>query len=691
MATVVNTSTLDTATAYSNQRKVDRTQNGVLWAAFKYNNTSTASAIRFYYSTDNGQTWSSSGTHFGFSGASGTYEANFSFFIDIDDFAHVAYKDGHDGRISYRRGTPNAARTAWTWSAVQIIDTALNLDYPDIVAHREGTGWKAHLVYSYHFDNGTGNHDLLTRYNVVTITSSGAISDADPVMISPDYSQNADTWPSIDFNHTGDGKTVAGGTPHLYAAWSSGVTGTARGIRFKKATYSAGSWTWGTERDIDTARYINTRSRWLNCMFDGSRVIIAGYAYNGTGNDNIAHERNAADTATTLRVLDGLNLYTGTASYDADGNIYFHGVSGSDIRRKVWTRSSGVQTNSTVSTVTQTNSIAWVSSKRGYAGDRIDYVYTDGTASPYNVTYDGLSLNQPPNKPPIVSPKNNNTVDRNKTTRLDWDFSDPDSGDSQSKFDARYRVVGTATWTDITTVTTNTFHDLAPGTLTVNDYEWQVRTYDQANEVSVWSDLAYFTAADQPSGHSITDPVTGQTISEDSYTVHWSASQQTDYELRRVADNGAGAPDTANVLYTTGEVASASARSRTLAFPTNNQDEHIQLRYKNENGLWSTWDSIAVTVSYTTPPSPVVTAVGNDLSGYIAVAIDNPDPAAGEPSVTDNNLFRREEGSNVVKIAEGLVVDGTFNDYRVENRKNYEYQAQAVGDNGTTARSAWAG
>ena len=38
-----------------------------------------------------------------------------SFFIDLDDYAHLVYKDRFDGYIYYRRGTPNAGRTAWTW------------------------------------------------------------------------------------------------------------------------------------------------------------------------------------------------------------------------------------------------------------------------------------------------------------------------------------------------------------------------------------------------------------------------------------------------------------------------------------------------------------------------------------------------------------------------------------------------
>jgi hypothetical protein len=403
MPTAITTSTAATATAYSNQRKVDRTSNGVAWAMDWNGASSTTDAIEFWYSTDGWATKAKGGT-FGFAGTGTTYTPNGSWFIDADDYAHVGYKDRDTGFIYYRRGTPNATRTAWTWSGATALTGSAPFDYPDIVAHREDTGWQAHVVFS---QNQSTSTDRVWHLRI-PIAADGTVGPNSSAVISAVYGNTVPKWPSIDFNHTGDGKTVTGGTPHLYVAWSAGATGAGKGIRFRKATYSAGSWDWGTgtEREIDPTRRIdNGNFRWLVCMFDGTRAVIAGQPF-GTTQDVVIYERDAADTTTTTRVLltdvaaaDVLN--SGSASYDGSGNVYFaaadfSGASNGNhkLNHRKWTRSS--DTLGPITTVdTTAPESPFVSAKRGYSNSRIEFVYTDGTASPYTVTYDSILLETP--------------------------------------------------------------------------------------------------------------------------------------------------------------------------------------------------------------------------------------------------------------------------------------------------------
>lgn len=286
--TTIDTSTAATATAYSNQRKIDRCQNGVLWKV----HLATTAIFEFHYSTDDGATWTED-TSADINTGGDTYVPNGSFFIDLDDYAHFVYKDGSDGYIYYVRGTPNAGRTAWTWSSAVVLRDTTPHNYPDLVAHRNGTGWSVHVVWS-----ATTATDNYVYYNRLTIASDGTPTDHGDSGLAGTYSNANTTWPSIDFNHTGDGKTVAGGTPHLYVAWSAGAAGAGLGIRFKKATYSDGSWTWGTEREIDSTRYIEGPRYYVNCLFDGTRVIIAGMLWDGAADDILLYERDAADTTT---------------------------------------------------------------------------------------------------------------------------------------------------------------------------------------------------------------------------------------------------------------------------------------------------------------------------------------------------------------------------------------------------------
>lgn len=408
MPTTVDTSTSATALIYSWQRKVDRCQNGVLWATFNiYSSTvKTADFIETWYSTDNGATWIFSGTIANLSGATTNAHApSHSFFIDLDDYAHVVFKDQSTGVLGYRRGTPNAGRTAWTWSAALQLE-ANGFDMPDVIAHREGTGWVAHAVYS--TTVAAANSVTHARIN---IDSTGTITGPTKTNIGGPYVSGAHRYPTIDFHHTGNGKTVQGGTPHLYIAWSAGEATAGRGIRFKKATYSAGAWTFGTEREIDATRYVPSTSFWMNCMFDGTRVIIGGQigeSSSAADADLVLYERDVADTTTTTRILVSNiavndSLYFGSLTYDGAGDVYFSGVelnSVSNARNagyRKWVRST--TTLGARVTLDSTSTIPYVAYKRGYSNNYIELLYMDNAASPHNIVYDSIVLNVAPNTP----------------------------------------------------------------------------------------------------------------------------------------------------------------------------------------------------------------------------------------------------------------------------------------------------
>lgn len=315
--------------------------------------------------------------------------------------------------------------------------------------------------------------------------------------------------------------------------------------------------------------------------------------------------------------------------------------------------------------------------------------------------------NNPPLAPTIVNPAPGQTLVTNEPNRIDWDFNDPDDGDSQSAFDLQIREQGdTNLVVDVDfEETTNTYWDMAGDTLATGDYEVRVRTYDTVGEQGAWCDWVPFSAAPRPSAPTVTAPTSGGTISTEQFLVGWSAANQDAYQLRRVADDG-GDPDTDVVYFDTGTIASSGARARTVEFETNNRWEHIQLR-RRVDGLWSEWASVRVQVSYTVPATPTAAvAVHEDLIdgrmmpvGF-AISATHPAPVDDEPAVTHMDVWRAlDDGTGQpvpgseeqLQRGTGLAPSATFIDASVRSGVGYLYAVRDHGDNGTSVMSSWAG
>lgn len=291
----------------------------------------------------------------------------------------------------------------------------------------------------------------------------------------------------------------------------------------------------------------------------------------------------------------------------------------------------------------------------------------------------------PPNAPGSLSPAGAVSIDRAVTQRFSWAFSDPNPGDTQSKFDLQYRI-GTGAWTTVTQTTPNNFYDFPPGTFVAGSYEWQVRTYDGLGAVGPWSSSAFFTAADVPGVPTITSPVNGGTVGTSNANLTWSTPSQTAYQVRKVADS-AGAPDTATVYYDSGTVTDSTARTAALAFPVNSRFEHLQLRVL-ANGLWSSWASVRVMVSYTPPATPTLVLTPSDATAQIFVAITHPTPTGTQPVVSFSDVHRREVGAATdIRIATGVA--SSYTDRTPASGVAYEYQVVAHGANNVDALSAW--
>jgi hypothetical protein len=250
VGTVLTTSS-SIPNAYPNGRHEARFSNGVLFAFA----ATSGGGYECRYSADGGANWATPTA--GVTVGSGGYG---SCAIDPQDYIH-AVKVESGGKIAYYRGTPDTNRTSYAWSAGLTINTTNGNGLVDIVVHPEGTGWKAHIVWGLAGQSGASS---LVNYQRVNITSTGTISlDGSAVQISGTLATNVQTFPSI----------AVDTSKNLYTAWNTGATGTGNGIRFRKATYSAGAWSWGTTEPITETVFANSMGP---CVVDSAgRVSVA--------------------------------------------------------------------------------------------------------------------------------------------------------------------------------------------------------------------------------------------------------------------------------------------------------------------------------------------------------------------------------------------------------------------------------
>lgn len=324
----------------------------------------------------------------------------------------------------------------------------------------------------------------------------------------------------------------------------------------------------------------------------------------------------------------------------------------------------------------------------------------DPTRPAYSFTSVTLALggNTPPNAPTLLSPANGAVFDLTQPQRFRWQFSDPDPGDTQSKYDLLYRQLIFMTFTPWVTITRNlpsTFYDFAGGTLAAGDYEWYVVTYDAVGAEGPPSEHGFFTAADAVDAPTITYPISGGTVAALD-RVDWSYPDQDAYQVRRVADL-AGDPDPSTIYYDTGEVDDPDTRTVGLAFETNDRYEHIQVRTKF-GGIWSDWTDDRVLVSYTEPAVTLGQVFEGDDGATIALSYSIPTAGEGVPAATSVDIRVSTDGGLTSILPANLaglptVADvpgfGSATYWLPESGVEYCFQFVTHADNGASSASEW--
>lgn len=309
----------------------------------------------------------------------------------------------------------------------------------------------------------------------------------------------------------------------------------------------------------------------------------------------------------------------------------------------------------------------------GFQGFMIrEYTHEQASTSQVYIELEG-NFDNP--RPALYTPTGGVMRAVDEYLRFWWQHNSPLK---QIAFELQYRVKGAIVWETIQVETGTWEYFLEPNTLTPNNYEWRVRTTSQYGFVSPWSLLGTFTVAEITPSPVYVTPIEGQVMGTADLKVQWDSVDQNEYHIMVLETSD---PHTHILMYEDKKI--SNIQEITLpSILVNGGSYRVMLRVNQAGGIFSAWNSIDITVEYTPPAMPVVTLTPDKETASLEIDIYNPLPTGTEPNVIKQELFRREQGGEWIKLANPLS-NSAYVDHALASGKMYEYKLILYGDNNT--------
>ena len=279
-------------------------------------------------------------------------------------------------------------------------------------------------------------------------------------------------------------------------------------------------------------------------------------------------------------------------------------------------------------------------------GATIAFHSRENTNPPYiEIVYEDV----PPDKPTLVNPIGE-YKDSNSIIRFEWQYTSSVGG-TQKKFDLQWST-DQINWNTISDETSNTFYDMPAETLPAGNIYWRVRTYNEYDEASEYSDIATFYSIAAPNYAVI------QSISNAARPViQWQADNQQVFQIQILKDD--------EVVYDSGEQPGVNTRSHKVNAFLEDGTYVARIRIKNEYDLWSDWSEYQFVISTTKPDKPIL-AVQRSPYG-LELTIGN----------VQGEAYIYRDGVPIAKVTAQKYFDHT-----VANGKEYRYFVRALSGNG---------
>ncbi len=335
--------------------------------------------LQWYNSTDNGQTWDKSFT-------STLSATSFSVEKDSSNNIHLVYDAS--GNVEYRKQAYNATG----WGTATTLDSSGYAHQPSIVVAAYNQSW-IYVVFDYHRTTVQRHTEVhfarSTDGGSTWAETSEDITDRDPpanLEYTADFT--AGSFPSIVSNNT------LGTYGHIYVTWFSGneYLYLRRGV-----LGSAGGVTWDHDDNVTTlSSAMSTASTTVNTNMMHSAVDNNGkyrvvYCESGTAKYRDWNESTLSSPISLATVSNYPSLTYDSNNYlyvlyetDASNSYY-------DIRYQKSTDTTPTSFNNPVNVTDNNNGNEYVITKIGGDNNRVEFVWTYRTATPYQVKYNYIT------------------------------------------------------------------------------------------------------------------------------------------------------------------------------------------------------------------------------------------------------------------------------------------------------------
>lgn len=255
-----------------------------------------------------------------------------------------------------------------------------------------------------------------------------------------------------------------------------------------------------------------------------------------------------------------------------------------------------------------------------------------------------------PQKSPIPISPIGAYKNRALAIRFEWVFVGGATGETQSKFDFGYSTNNGNTWTTISQTTSAQYYELPANSLNIGSVAWRVRTYNEYNEVSPYSEGKYFAVIGTPGA-----PLISTITNTARPLILWTSSDQMLIDLEITQND--------EIVYKTGLLATNN-KSHKVSEYLDDGNYTVKIRISNAFEMWSSWAEKSFTISTVKPTKPVVTL---EEEGYfLTLAIGN---------TSDINLVYRD-GELI-----GEAKHGIYKDYTGANNHEYSYIVRVIDNN----------